>query len=84
MYLSCRAPRSGAGCDERCGDLGEQAAVGSDRAKALAIYDDMVIYTALDTPDGYLVALDARTAAVRWETKSSGQLTSAPSWWKAR
>ena len=35
------------------------------RAKTLAIFEDMVYYTA---PDGYLVALDARTGAVRWET----------------
>ena len=35
------------------------------RAKTLAIFEDMVYYTA---PDGYVVALDARTGAVRWET----------------
>ena len=35
------------------------------RAKTLAIFEDMVYYTA---PDGFLVALDARTGAVRWET----------------
>jgi outer membrane protein assembly factor BamB len=29
----------------------------------------MVYYT---SPDGYIVALDARTGEVRWETKSSG------------
>ena len=49
---------------------------GATRAKALAIYDDMVFYTAPDTPDNTIVALDARTGAVRWETKSSGNLTS--------
>ena len=36
------------------------------RGKALAIYDDMIFYEA---PDGFLVALDARTGKVRWETK---------------
>src|SRR5688572_18172194 len=51
-------------------------ATGATRAKALAIYDDMVFYTAPDTPDNTIVALDARTGAVRWETKSSGNLTS--------
>lgn len=35
------------------------------RARTLAIYGDMVYYTA---PDGYVVALDARTCALRWET----------------
>ena len=35
--------------------------------KTLAIYDDIVFYTA---PDGYLVALDATTGKVRWETKT--------------
>ncbi|OFV99954.1 MAG: hypothetical protein A3H28_04160 [Acidobacteria bacterium RIFCSPLOWO2_02_FULL_61_28] len=34
------------------------------RAKTLAIFEDMIYYTA---PDGFLVALDARTGAVRWE-----------------
>ena len=37
--------------------------------KTLAIYDDMVFYTA---PDSTIVALDARTGAVRWETKTAG------------
>jgi alcohol dehydrogenase (cytochrome c) len=36
------------------------------RGKSLAIYDDMIFYEA---PDGFLVALDARTGKVRWETK---------------
>jgi len=35
------------------------------RAKALAMFEDMVYYTA---PDGFVVALDARTGEVRWET----------------
>src|SRR5205085_4734355 len=33
---------------------------GATRSKALAIYDDMVFYTAPDTPDNVIVALDAR------------------------
>ena len=37
------------------------------RTRNLAIYDDTVLYT---TPDGYLVALDARTGKVRWETQT--------------
>ena len=36
------------------------------RAKNLAIYEDLVFYAA---PDGYLVALDARTGELRWETR---------------
>ena len=46
---------------------------GASRTKAIAIYEDMVFYA---SPDGFIVALDARTGAVRWETKSSGNLTS--------
>jgi amidase len=50
------------------------------KTKALAIYDDLIFYTA---PDGYLAALDARTGALRWETKTHDfeagvQHTSAP------
>lgn len=36
------------------------------RTKNLAIYNDMIFYPA---PDGYLVALDARTGQLRWETQ---------------
>ena len=43
--------------------------------KTLAIFDDLVFYTA---PDSMLVALDARTGAVRWETKTAGGSTSGP------
>jgi alcohol dehydrogenase (cytochrome c) len=35
------------------------------RSKTLAIYQDIVVYTA---PDGYVVGLDARTGERRWET----------------
>jgi alcohol dehydrogenase (cytochrome c) len=49
---------------------------GATRAKSLAIAEDMVFYTAPDTPDNVIVALDARTGAVRWETKTTGQTTS--------
>ena len=46
---------------------------GRSLAKTIAIYDDMVYQAAAD---GFIVALDARTGAVRWETKTSGRLTS--------
>jgi PQQ-dependent dehydrogenase (methanol/ethanol family) len=36
------------------------------RSKTLAIYDDMIFYTA---PDSYVIALDARTGQLRWEAK---------------
>jgi alcohol dehydrogenase (cytochrome c) len=56
------------------------AVLETSRAKGLAIFEDMVYYTA---PDGYIVALDARTGALRWETmahdrKGGAQHTSAP------
>ncbi len=38
----------------------------SARTKNIAIYDDLIFYPA---PDGFLVALDARTGDVRWETQ---------------
>ncbi len=37
------------------------------RTKSLAIFEDLVLYTA---HDGYIVALDARTGELRWETKA--------------
>ncbi len=37
------------------------------RARNIAIYEDLVFYAA---PDGYLLALDARTGELRWETKA--------------
>ena len=37
------------------------------------MYDDMVYWTA---PDGLVQALDAKTGAVRWETKTDGGMTS--------
>ncbi|HTW67512.1 MAG TPA: PQQ-binding-like beta-propeller repeat protein [Bryobacteraceae bacterium] len=46
------------------------------RTKALAIYQDVVLYTA---PDGYVVGLDARTGEQRWETSTGpAQNTSGP------
>ena len=50
------------------------------RARALAIYEDLIFYTA---PDGYVLSLDARTGDVRWETmvhdyKTETQHTSGP------
>src|SRR5215207_5145461 len=37
------------------------------RQKGLAIYEDLVF---TDASDGFLVALDAKTGKVRWETKA--------------
>jgi glucose dehydrogenase len=48
---------------------------GTVNTKTFALYDDMIFYPA---PDGFIVALDAKTGAVRWETKAvegSGRLT---------
>jgi alcohol dehydrogenase (cytochrome c) len=50
------------------------------RPKGIAIFEDMVYYEA---PDGALLALDAATGKVRWETKvhdykDQTQVTSAP------
>src|SRR5262249_3501716 len=39
----------------------------STRAKTIAIYEDVVVYTA---PDSYVVGIDARTGQMRWETKA--------------
>ena len=36
------------------------------RAKSIAIFEDMIYYAA---PDGYLIALDAKTGKLRWQTK---------------
>src|SRR5258708_12753233 len=36
------------------------------RSKSIAIYEDMIYFAA---PDGFMVALDAQTGNVRWETK---------------
>jgi alcohol dehydrogenase (cytochrome c) len=52
------------------------AAASTARTKALAIYQDVVLYTA---PDGFVVGLDARTGEQRWETSTGeGQNTSGP------
>ena len=50
------------------------------RTKSLAIFEDLILYTA---HDGYVVGLDARTGELRWETKAhdyktGAQHTSAP------
>ena len=37
------------------------------RSKVPAIFEDMIYFTA---PDGYVVAVDARTGKLRWETKA--------------
>jgi alcohol dehydrogenase (cytochrome c) len=56
------------------------SAIAGTSSKSLAIYHDMIYYTA---PDGYLVALDARDGSVRWEAESyepgsGAKNTSAP------
>ncbi len=52
------------------------AAASTARTKCLAIYQDVVLYTA---PDGYVVGLDARTGEQRWETSTGpAQNTSGP------
>ncbi len=53
---------------------------GLGRARTLALYADRVYYA---SPDGYLVALDAQTGALRWETlvqdyRSETQHTTGP------
>ena len=42
------------------------------RSRNLALYGDLVYYAA---PDGFLVALDARSGKVRWETKAHDYMT---------
>jgi outer membrane protein assembly factor BamB len=39
------------------------------RSKTIAIYHDMIYHTA---PDGYVIALDARSGQLRWETEVVG------------
>jgi alcohol dehydrogenase (cytochrome c) len=47
-----------------------------ERTKSLAIYADLILYTASDS---YVVALDARTGDVRWQTRTDDRgHTSAP------
>ena len=50
----------------------KRPAGGPSRSKTLAIFEDLILFAA---PDSFIVALDARTGQVRWETKSSGSLT---------
>jgi len=49
-----------------------KGASGVSRAKALSIYDDMVYYNG---PRNTIVALDAKTGAVRWEAQTPGNPT---------
>src|SRR5438477_4855078 len=46
---------------------------GAARPKTLSIFEDIVIFAA---PDNYIVGLDAATGKVRWETQSTGGLSS--------
>ncbi len=42
------------------------------RSKSFGIFEDLVIF---NTGDNFIVAVDARTGELRWETESSGRLT---------
>ena len=46
---------------------------GASRSKTLGIFEDLIIFAA---PDNFVVALDASAGKVRWETMSTGGLTS--------
>jgi alcohol dehydrogenase (cytochrome c) len=46
---------------------------GAGRPKTLSIFEDIIIFAA---PDNYIVGLDASTGKVRWETQSTGGLSS--------
>ena len=57
-------------------ELENPGAGSTARTKNLAIYEDLVFYTA---PDSFVVALDARSGQVRWETQADGGVhTSGP------
>jgi alcohol dehydrogenase (cytochrome c) len=63
------APPAGAAGGRGGGGGGGQAAANpysQARSKTLAIYDDMIYYTA---PDSHVIAIDARTGQLRWEAK---------------
>jgi len=54
--------------------------INAGRARTLALYEDLVFFAAAD---GYVVALDARTGSLRWETmahdyRTGAQHTSGP------
>jgi alcohol dehydrogenase (cytochrome c) len=51
----------------------KRPAGGASRPKTLGIFEDIIIFAA---PDNFIVGLDARTGAVRWETMSTGGLSS--------
>ena len=82
MYIEVPSQENGAGrtavqaLDATNGKLVweyKRATGGPSRAKSLGIFEDLILFAA---PDGFIVALDARTGRVRWETKSTGSLTS--------
>jgi alcohol dehydrogenase (cytochrome c) len=45
---------------------------GASRTKSFGIFEDLIIFAA---PDNYIVALEAETGEVRWETQSTGGLS---------
>jgi alcohol dehydrogenase (cytochrome c) len=51
----------------------KRPAGGAARPKTLGIFEDIIIFAA---PDNYIVGLDANTGKVRWETQSTGGLSS--------
>jgi len=82
MYVEVPSQENGAGrtavqaLDATNGSLiweYRRPAGGRSRAKSLGIFEDLILFAA---PDSFIVALEARTGRVRWETKSSGTLTS--------
>ncbi len=76
MYLiAAGGRRAGTRRDDWCADLGAQASGRDVRLarQTIAIYEDLVYYT---TPDGYIAALDARTGEQRWQTRTTGGMTS--------
>ena len=43
------------------------AILGAARMRSIALYNDLVFYT---TADGFVIALDAKTGAMRWQTQT--------------
>ena len=83
MYSDrARRQHPGARCHERRPALGIRAQISqrrhaatAARSKSLGIYEDMIYFGA---PDGFLVALDAQTGKLRWETKVDKAARSPP------
>jgi alcohol dehydrogenase (cytochrome c) len=61
-----RGPEPGGGGPAGRGGQPAGATFSQARSKTLAIYDDMIYYTA---PDSYVVAIEALSGKMRWEAK---------------